>query len=200
MLNLPGRAKTVRRDAQPLSHGERGRFDVLANDAVDRFAPHEPGRPCETELSLGRRLGLHVDVIIRVIAEFVSGRNQSFEPRHVGLFQYAAHAKVVNQSSVLFRDPTGLDCVFLRVGVEVPFFKVPLHHPAFRIMAAHLQIERDRDQRLVVKRRGPPSAEPGRCSHRGDDGAREKRSAIDPRGVRVHSSSFGNHREAVAKG
>ena len=134
----------------------------------------------ETKLSLGRRLGLHVHVVVRVIAELVSGRNQSFEPAHVGLFQHAAHAKIVDQSAALFGDAAGLDRISLRVGVEISLFVIPLHHPAFRIVAAHLQIERDRDQRLVVERRGPPSAESGRRSHRGGDRAREKRSPIDP--------------------
>src|SRR6266542_3422760 len=93
-------------------------------------------------------------------------------------------AEVMEDAAAFLDDPSGLDGVFLGRLVEVALLIVPLGDTAPRVLGAHLQIERNGDERLLAGRfflraTRHGSAEQG-CG-RGD-----KRSPSYPRGL-VHA-------------
>ncbi len=104
-------------------------------------------------LNFGRQ---HVDMIVRVIAHGMPGRGDLLEPTHVRLFQHAAHTEEMNLAPVLFCDASCLGGITLRWFVEISLLIVPFCHSAARIMAAHLQVERDGNlSGLLAQRRFP---------------------------------------------
>ena len=108
-------------------------------------------------------------MIVRVIADGVPCADDIAEPGHVGLFEDAADGETMGMSARLPHAPTRLDGPSLGFVVEVALFVIPVRDLPFREIAAHLQVERDRDQgargscRLLGQR--------GRCNCRPGGGS-----------------------------
>ncbi len=105
------------------------------------------------------------------------GRCQLFEPGNVGLLEHAADAEIMDHAAAPADEFAGFGRVALGVGVEISLLVVPLHHAALGIVAAHLEVERERDPRLPLARSRRPACPQGGSPHRRGDGAAQKRAA-----------------------
>src|SRR5439155_10431621 len=97
---------------------------------------------------------LHVHMVVGVIANWVAGLNDFFQPVDVFLLQHPTDREAVDHSSLGLHPPAGLDGVFLGLGVQVPLLVVPMGLLPTREVAAHLQVERDGDEGLALSGSG----------------------------------------------
>ena len=72
------------------------------------------------------------------------------QPIDIFLFEHPSDGEKVQHAAVRFDALACLDGVLLRLGVEIPFLVIPVRRfPRWEI-AAHLQIERDSDEGLLL--------------------------------------------------
>ena len=88
-------------------------------------------------------------MVVGVIADGMAGLMEFFQPVHILLLEYLAHGEKVDHSAPRFDPARGLNGVAFGFFVEVPFLVVPMGVLPPREVSRHLEIQRDRDQRLV---------------------------------------------------
>jgi hypothetical protein len=191
------RAEAGRVDAHARLQGRARQPDVLA-DHVARLLPgDQPRRPAEAELEVLRPGGLDVDVVVGVVADRVAGTHDLLEPVDVFLLQHPADEEAVQDAAPRLDAPARLDGVRLGLGVEVALLVVPVGRLPRREVAAHLQVERDGDQRLAgvgrrvvllgrARGRRPPAAGEAEAGGRA---AGEEAPSRRECGVRRHESA-----------
>ncbi len=142
----------------------------------------QPRRAAKAKLNVLGPRGRDVHVIVGVIADRVPGLHDRLEPIDVLLLQHAADGEAVQHAAMRLHAAAGLDRVGLGLVVEISLFVVPAHFFPHRKIAAHLQIERDRDlglpwhrrlvRRATASQRGqlpPPAPSQKRSSRGGND-------------------------------
>ena len=79
----------------------------------------------------------------------MAGLMEFFQPVHILLLENLAHGEKVDHSAPRFHAARGLNGIAFGFVVEIPFLVVPMGVLPPREVPRHLEIQRDRDQRLV---------------------------------------------------
>ena len=97
-----------------------------------------------------RRRDVHV--IIGVVSDRVTCFDDLAEPINVFLFEDSTNGKEVHPCARFLDAPSGFHRVAFGFFVQIPFFVVPVRSLASWKIAAHFEIERDRDKSLAGAR------------------------------------------------